>query len=172
MSGNPGVHRPNCELLSASEINNLKVRTHLHSSNRTHRAFVAPEETPRIRPSQVNSSKKTGGCSSNLRTTRQVSGEKTGKLRGIDASNRHCGPPSPETRKAVLGRATARLRTARGHTAASGCSRLRENLLLVSLALQQLPLLVLPHLLAALLDHAAHDMTPSISACRAESAEV
>jgi hypothetical protein len=72
LSGNPELHRPNCEFLSVSKIDNLKAQINLHVSNRTHRAFVAPEETTRSRSSQANTSKKTQTCLPNLRSMSAV----------------------------------------------------------------------------------------------------
>lgn len=72
MSGNPELHRPNCEFLSVSKIDNLKAQSSLHVSNRTHRAFVAVEETTRSQSSQANTSKKTQTCLPNLRSMSAV----------------------------------------------------------------------------------------------------
>ena len=72
LSGNPELHRPNCKFLSVSKIDNLKAQTNLHVSNRTHRAFVATEETTRSRSSQANTSKKTQTCLPNLRSMSAV----------------------------------------------------------------------------------------------------
>ncbi len=72
LSGNPELHRPNCKFLSVSKIDNLKAQTNLHVSNRTHRAFVAPEETTRSRSRQANTSKKTQTCLPNLRSISPV----------------------------------------------------------------------------------------------------
>ena len=61
--------------LSASWTHDLKALTHLRVSNRTHRAFVASEETPATKRRQENSSKKTVGCGVELRSTKHVCDE-------------------------------------------------------------------------------------------------
>jgi hypothetical protein len=73
----PGVHRPNCEYLSASKCHNLKAQTVLHVSNRNDRAFVATEVTTRFIWRQGNSSKKTWGCALNLRLMSTLFDERT-----------------------------------------------------------------------------------------------
>jgi len=179
LSEYPGVHRPNCEFLSVSWIHFLKVHEHLRVSNRTSRAFVASEETPRIQGRQENSSKKTVGCGTQLRSMKQVCDQVfEATWLHIDAianARGRSGRPVDRTSSTWcaqrLQRGAQNAKKPCSHvpvgsrrTAPASIGRTAERrpgrLLLVSLPLQKLALLVLTHLLPALLDHAAHGDSP------------
>lgn len=107
--------------LSASWTHDLKALAHLHVSNRTHRAFVASEETPATDGRQENSLKKTEGCGIELRLTKHVYNEVFGasspnssdvdpsRVGMFDETPREAEAGSearsPERKKAVLTRA-------------------------------------------------------------------